>query len=83
MSKASYKGCTNKGDTQMTKQETLSAIAADMRACELALLFVKGHARRRFVNHLKACRAEIKRLSPVSAEVQAMTDEELLSALFA
>jgi hypothetical protein len=83
MSKAGYKSYINKGVRQMTKQETLSAIAADMRACELALFFVKGHARRRFVKHLKACRAEIKRLNPVSAEVQAMTDEELLAELFA
>ena len=65
----------------MTEYQQLSAIARDMEACELALAILKpGKLRRRYQDHLKACKAEIDRIDPVTID---MTDDELLAALTA
>jgi hypothetical protein len=68
----------------MTTDQQLSAIARDMEACELALAILKpGKLRRRYKDHLKACKAEIDRLCPIDPETAAMTTDELLAALTA
>jgi hypothetical protein len=69
-------------EPRMTKDETLNAIARDIEACRIALIFAKGRARKKFNDHLEACFAEIKRINPVSPEIESMTDEQLLAELF-
>jgi hypothetical protein len=75
---------TSRRETDMTTDQQLSAIARDMEACEMALAILKpGKLRRRYQDHLKACKAEIDRLCPIDPETAAMTTDELLAALTA
>ena len=67
----------------MTTDQKLSALAADMQKCEVAMGILKPRAARKFKSHRDACWAEINRLSPVDPQADAISTDELLAELTA
>ena len=69
--------------SDMTTDQKLSALAADMEKCEIAMGLLKPRAARKFKSHRDACWAEINRLLPVDPQTNAMSTDELLAELTA
>jgi hypothetical protein len=63
--------------------DTLDTIARDLDACDLGLALTKGKLRKRYAAHKRACYAALDTVAPLDAETKAMSDDELLAALFA
>jgi len=66
----------------MNRHEAEQAIAHDLNTIDMALIFAKGRARTKFIQHRKACMAQIKGWN-VDDGVDGLTDGELLMELSA
>lgn len=67
----------------MNSNPTLSAIATDLDLCALGIALTRGKLKKRYIAHKAACMAAIAEIDPIDAKTAAMTDDELLDALFA
>ena len=66
----------------MTTQSPIAfdKIANDLELCDLGLAITKGAARRKYVQHRKACLAAIASANKADG-LDALTDDELLAEL--